>query len=63
MPASDTLRRVPRFPHVGVWCLVASQALVAWLWVRFGWQVGLPAMVASLDAVERRVTTMFHHWK
>ena len=47
MPASDTLRRVPRFPHVGVWCLVASQALVAWLWVRFGWQVGLPAMVAS----------------
>ena len=47
MPASDTLRRVPRFPHAWAWCFVASQALVAWLWVRFGWQVGLPAMVAS----------------
>ena len=47
MPAFDTLRRVPRFPHVWGWCLLASQALVVWLWVRFGWQVGLPAMVLS----------------
>jgi peptidoglycan/xylan/chitin deacetylase (PgdA/CDA1 family) len=40
-------RRVPRRPHVWAWCLVLSQALVAWLWWRFGWQVGLPAMIAS----------------
>jgi peptidoglycan/xylan/chitin deacetylase (PgdA/CDA1 family) len=40
-------RRVPRRPHVWAWCLVLSQALVVWLWWRFGWQVGLPAMIAS----------------
>ncbi|UHQ21080.1 polysaccharide deacetylase family protein [Lysobacter sp. KIS68-7] len=47
MLASDALRRVPRFPHVWAWCLVASQVLVVWIWVRFGWRVGLPVMVLS----------------
>lgn len=27
--------------------MLASQALVAWLWWRFGWRVGLPCMFAS----------------
>jgi peptidoglycan-N-acetylglucosamine deacetylase len=44
---TDALRRSPRHPHAWVWCLVASQALVVYVWWRFGWQVGLPAMIAS----------------
>jgi peptidoglycan/xylan/chitin deacetylase (PgdA/CDA1 family) len=47
MLASETLRRVPRFPHVWAWCLLASQAVVVWVWVRYGWRVGLPFMVLT----------------
>ena len=39
--------RPPRRPHVWLVCLLASQALAAWLWWRFGTRVGLPAMLAS----------------
>ena len=40
-------RRIPRRPHAWAWCLVGSQALVFALWWRFGWQVGLPALLLS----------------
>lgn len=39
--------RVPRRPWAWLWLLLASQALVAALWWRYGWPVGLPAMVLS----------------
>ena len=42
-----SLHRPPRHPHAWLWCLLLSQAVVAGLWWRFGWQIGLPAMVAS----------------
>lgn len=42
-----SFHRPPRRPHAWLWALVASQAVVAALWWRFGWQVGLPGMVAS----------------
>ena len=41
------LRRIPRRPHAWAWCLLASQLLVIALWWRFGWLVGLPALLAS----------------
>ena len=41
------LQRPPRHPHAWWICLIASQALVAWLWWRFGTTIGLPAMLAS----------------
>jgi peptidoglycan/xylan/chitin deacetylase (PgdA/CDA1 family) len=44
---AELLRRTPRHPHVWVACLVVSQALVVYVWWRFGWQVGLPTMVLS----------------
>ena len=47
MPPAARLRRAPRRPHAWLWCLLASQLLVAWIWWRFGWQVGLPAMFLS----------------
>ena len=47
MTAVVAPRRVPRFPHAWAWCLLASQALVAWIWWRFGWQVGLATMLLS----------------
>ncbi len=37
----------PTHPHRWWLWLWASQLGVAWLWWRHGWQVGLPAMVAS----------------
>ena len=39
--------RPPRRPHAWLWVLLASQLLVAALWWRFGWKIGLPCMVAS----------------
>ena len=39
--------RPPRRPHAWLWALLASQLLVVLIWWRFGWQAGLPCMVAS----------------
>ena len=47
MTAIVAPRRIPRHPHAWAWCLVLSQALVVYVWWRFGWQVGLAAMFAS----------------
>ena len=44
---SPSLHRTPRHPHVWAWCLLLSQLAVVVLWWRHGWQVGLPAMLAS----------------
>ena len=41
------LHRMPRHPHAWVWLLLVSQLGVAVLWWQYGWQVGLPAMLAS----------------
>ncbi|PNS08955.1 polysaccharide deacetylase family protein [Solilutibacter silvestris] len=40
-------RLVPRHPQRWWAWLVASQLLVAWLWWRLGWRIGLPCMFAS----------------
>ena len=47
MSVPPSLHRVPRHPHAWLWALLASQLLVAWLWWRFGWPIGLPALVLS----------------
>lgn len=47
MPNPQPLHRPPRHPHAWIWALLGSQALVALIWWRFGWQYGLPAMIAS----------------
>ena len=39
--------RPPRRPHAWLWALLASQLLVAAIWWRFGWPVGLACLVAS----------------
>lgn len=39
--------RPPRHPHAWLWCLLASQCLVAAVWWRFGWMVGLACLFAS----------------
>ena len=44
---TDRLHRVPRHPHAWIGCLVLSQLAVVAIWWRWGWQAGLPAMVAS----------------
>lgn len=44
---TDRLHRVPRRPHAWAWCLALSQLAVVAIWWRWGWQAGLPAMVAS----------------
>lgn len=41
------LHRVPRHPHAWIPLALASQVLVAVLWWRFGWAVGLASMFAS----------------
>ena len=41
------LHRTPRHPHAWAWLLLASQLGVAALWWQYGWQVGLPVMLAS----------------
>ena len=47
MPAIEKLHRIPRHPQAWWPLLLASQALVAWIWWRFGTAIGLPAMLAS----------------
>ncbi len=46
MPAAS-LHRIPRRPHAWLAALVISQLLVAAIWWRMGWAIGLPLMVAS----------------
>ena len=41
------LHRPPRRPHAWVWCLALSQLAVAAIWRRYGWEAGLPALLAS----------------
>jgi peptidoglycan/xylan/chitin deacetylase (PgdA/CDA1 family) len=41
------LHRPPRHPHVWIAFLLASQLLALAVWSRYGWQVGLPFMVAT----------------
>ncbi|MDB6163187.1 MAG: polysaccharide deacetylase family protein [Xanthomonadaceae bacterium] len=41
------LGRPPRYPHVWLLFLAASQALALAVWWRVGWQVGLPLLMAS----------------
>ncbi len=43
----ESLHRPPRRPHAWLPALLASQALVAWIWWRWGWQTGLPLMLAT----------------
>lgn len=47
MPRAFHLHRVPRHPHAWWWLLAVSQGLVIALWWRFGWTIGLPAMLAT----------------
>jgi len=37
----------PRHPHAWLVCLLATQVLAIAIWWRFGWQVGLPLLMAS----------------
>lgn len=46
-PQHHNLHRVPRYPHAWLWLSLASQVGVVAVWWRFGWQAGLPAMLAS----------------
>jgi peptidoglycan/xylan/chitin deacetylase (PgdA/CDA1 family) len=46
-PSFADPHRIPRRPHAWLWALVLSQALVAVVWWRWGWTLGLPLMVAS----------------
>lgn len=39
--------RIPRHPHAWAWLLMLSQLLVAAIWWRWGWKLGVPLMVAS----------------
>jgi len=39
--------RPPRHPRAGLWLIGASQLVVIALWWRHGWQIGLPALMAS----------------
>lgn len=41
------LHRPPRYPHAWWLLLALSQCAVALLWWRYGWRIGLPALVAS----------------
>jgi len=43
----DRIHRVPRRPHAWLALLVLSQVVVALIWWRWGWTLGLPAMAAS----------------
>ena len=47
MQTRPPLHRPPRHPQAWWPCLLVSQALVAWVWWRFGTRVGLPLMFAS----------------
>ncbi|MCL1635748.1 polysaccharide deacetylase family protein [Luteimonas sp. SX5] len=41
------IHRPPRHPHVWWALLVVSQLIVIAIWWRYGWRIGLPAMLAS----------------
>lgn len=47
MNAPLPLHRPPRRPHAWVWLFAGSQLLVIAIWWRFGWQLGLPALLLS----------------
>ena len=47
MPKPTPLDCPPRHPHVWLVCLLASQALAVAIWWRWGWQVGLPLLMAT----------------
>nr|WP_298126517.1 polysaccharide deacetylase family protein [uncultured Pseudoxanthomonas sp.] len=47
MTTPGTLHRPPRRPGLILGLLALSQVGVAWLWWRFGWTAGLPAMLAT----------------
>lgn len=51
MSTTGTLHRPPRHPGLILGLLALSQVGVAWLWWRWGWTVGLPAMMATHLAV------------
>lgn len=51
MSTTGTLHRPPRRPGLILGLLALSQVGVAWLWWRWGWVVGLPAMMATHLAV------------
>lgn len=44
---SRPLHQPPRRPHAWAWVFAVSQLLVVALWWRWGWKIGLPAMVVS----------------
>jgi peptidoglycan/xylan/chitin deacetylase (PgdA/CDA1 family) len=46
-PALSAVHAPPRRPHAWAWALLASQLLVALLWWRLGWRVGLPLLLLS----------------
>lgn len=41
------LHQPPRRPHAWAWIFAVSQLLVVALWWRWGWKIGLPAMVVT----------------
>ena len=47
MPKPTPLDCPPRHPHVWLVCLLASQVLAVAIWWRWGWQVGLPILIAT----------------
>ncbi|WP_310162621.1 polysaccharide deacetylase family protein [Pseudoxanthomonas japonensis] len=47
MSTTGTLHRPPRRPGLILGLLALSQVGVAWLWWRYGWAVGLSAMMAT----------------
>lgn len=47
MSTTGTLHRPPRRPGLILGLLALSQVGVAWLWWRYGWMIGLPAMMAT----------------
>ena len=51
MSTTGTLHRPPRRPGLILGLLALSQVGVAWLWWRWGWTAGLPAMLATHLAV------------
>ena len=47
MQSPELLHRVPRHPNAWIGFFLLSQALVVAVWWRFGWPIGLPAMLLS----------------
>ena len=45
--SNPSLHRPPRHPHAWIACLLVSQLLVAAVWWRYGWHLGLPFMMAT----------------